>query len=157
MTTLQPLRYQIALNNLTPTAANTNVVSIVPPANKDLRIVAITVWNPGKATAAQVTDLVLLSQTTLASGGTVATPLSNQNTPMPGVVRVGAFTGGTAGGVLRRISVFTPTAIAAFNPPLRVEFVRPVEVNAGTTGVLLRVENGAAGFTDLDVTIDVEA
>lgn len=153
---LNPQQYSIGLMGLAPTAANTAVISIAPSASKALRVTGLTVWNPGKATAAQVTDLSLVFQTTAATGGSVTSVSSSEGVVLPGTVRTGAITAGTAGAVVERLSVFTPTAVAAFNPPLRVVFDKPVLLAAGSQGVFLRVDNGAAGYTDLDVTLDVE-
>lgn len=153
---LNSRQHVVALSGLTPTGANTYVASIVPSSSKALRVTGLTIWNPGKVTAAQVTDLSVVFQTTAASGGTVATVVAEDGTPLPGTVRTGGFTPGTAGALVKRVSVFTPTALAAFNPPLKVTFEKPVVLPAGSRGALLRVDNGASGYTDLDVTIDVE-
>jgi hypothetical protein len=155
-TPLNPKSYQLPVNSLAATAAPTVIATIAPSASKAARVTGITVWNPGKATAAQVTEISLLLQTTAATGGTVATVTSKDRQPFPGVVRTGAVTAGTAGAVLARLSVFTPTDLAAFNPPLSVKFDQPIVLPANTTGLIVRVENGAAGYTDLDVTVDFE-
>lgn len=155
-TRLSPKSFSLSVFDATPTAAPTVLATIAPSSSKGCKVKSVTIWNPGKATAAQNTNFTLLTQTTAASGGTVTTVTSKDQVPFDGVVRTGAVTAGTAGATLARFSVFTPSALAAFTP-VTVTFDKPVVLPAGSKGAILRVDNGASGYTDLDVSVDIEA
>ena len=93
----------------------------------------LTITNPGYAGSAQNTQFGIYQTVAVrASGGAVATPSpldSAQDTAFGGLAYSGVATtpvGATLGNLLYSFTLWTPAAIAAFNPPFVLDFTNEI-------------------------------
>lgn len=156
--------FNIYVQGAAPISASFNLAIIesgASPAITKLR--RIIIWNPGNATAAQKTNFSIYRETTASSAGTAFTPIAHDSsdTAFTGVARITNPTAGTLGAnPIYRFSLFTPAALAAFTP-LVFDFTnnnltKGLIIPTGiTNGLLFRADNGAAGYANLDFTIEL--
>jgi hypothetical protein len=152
--------YAISILNAAPVSANYILATIEAGASKILRLKRITIGNIGNATAAQKTVFSILRTTAASTGGVVNTPVlfDSTDSAYSGIARITSPTI-TAGTVLYQTSAYTPTTVGSFNQLVidftKLLFMKPITIAAGiTNGIALRVDNGAAGYANLDLILE---
>ena len=159
--------YSINLTNAAPVAANYPLIAIKPGPTLNTRIRRLTIWNPGILTAAAKITFNLTFLTAASTGGVTYVPQAmdpvlSRHQAYSGTVLTTAPAITPAALPLMSFSVFVPTTLAGFNPPLLIDFtdeivkpplVPPPLSTSTAVGIALICVTGGAGFANLDLTM----